>query len=62
MMFLRLQTQWHSEMGVYKGLNYQSLEWLCGIYKVEDPAAMFEGVRTMEAAALEQMMEDRGND
>jgi hypothetical protein len=34
------------------GLNYQSLEWLCKLYAVKDPVAMFEGVQAMEMAVL----------
>jgi hypothetical protein len=52
MMFLRLQTQWNNTMGALTGLNYQSLEWFCRVYEVEDAPAMVEGVRTMERAAL----------
>lgn len=52
MMFLRLQTQWHNAMGHFTGLNYQSLEWFCRVYDVEDVRAMVDGVRVMERAAL----------
>jgi len=34
------------------GLNYPSLEWLCKLYSVKDPVAIFEGVQVMEMAAL----------
>jgi len=34
------------------GLIYQSLEWLCKLYSVKDPVAIFEGVQVMEMAAL----------
>ncbi len=54
MMFLRMQTQWLVEMGAYVGLNYQSLEWLCRLYSIkgENARSVFEGIQTMEAAAL----------
>jgi hypothetical protein len=52
MMFLRLQTQWNNTMGHYTGLNYQSFQWFCHVYNVEDTRAMVDGVRTMEHAAL----------
>jgi len=51
-MFIRLSTQWHTSMAGLTGLNYQSLEWLCKLYAVKDPVAMFEGVQVMEMAAL----------
>jgi hypothetical protein len=34
------------------GLIYPSLEWLCKLYSVKDPVAIFEGVQVMEMAAL----------
>jgi hypothetical protein len=37
------------------GLSYASLEWLCKLYAVADPVAMFEGVQVMELAALAVM-------
>lgn len=52
MMFLRLQTQWNNTMGQNTGLQYQSLEWFCRVYDVDDVRAMVDGVRTMERAAL----------
>lgn len=54
MMFMRLQTQWKVEMGAYIGLNYESLRWLCQLYSIkgEKCLEMFEGIQTMEAAAL----------
>tara|TARA_B100002052_G_C15816405_1_gene568421 strand:- start:154 stop:339 length:186 start_codon:yes stop_codon:yes gene_type:complete len=54
MMFLRMQTQWKVEMGAYVGLNYQSLQWLCRLYSIKEENAvnLFEGIQTMEAAAL----------
>jgi len=52
LMFIRLSTQWHTSMAGLTGLNYPSLEWLCKLYSVKDPVAMFEGVQVMEMAAL----------
>ena len=52
MMFLRMGTQWNTSMAGLTGLNYPSLEWLCKLYSVKDPVAMFEGVQEMEMAAL----------
>lgn len=51
-MFIRLSTQWYTSMAGLMGLNYQSLEWLCKLYAVKDPVAMFEGVQVMEMAVL----------
>jgi hypothetical protein len=53
MMFMRLQTQWNVAMGGYVGLRYEALQWLCGLYSVEDTRAMLEGIQVMEAAALQ---------
>ena len=58
-MFLRLQTQWHNVMGQLVGLNYQSLEWFCRVYNVEDTAAMVDGIRIMERAALTEFSKQR---
>ena len=51
-MFLRMTTQWNTSMAGLTGLNYPSLEWLCKLYSVKDPVAIFEGVQVMEGAAL----------
>ena len=37
------------------GLIYSSLEWLCKLYVVKDPVALFEGIQVMELAALSCM-------
>ena len=55
MMFLRLQTQWNVTMGGYVGLKYEALQWLCGVYSVQDTRAMLEGIQVMEAAALKRL-------
>ena len=51
-MFLRMTTQWNTSMAGLTGLNYPSLEWLCKLYSVKDPVAIFEGIQVMESAAL----------
>lgn len=55
MMFLRLQTQWTVAMGGYVGLRYETLNWFCDLYSVEDRRAMVEGIQIMEAAALKEL-------
>ena len=52
LMFVRMSTQWNTSMAGLTGLNYPSLEWLCKLYSVKDPVAIFEGVQVMEMAAL----------
>ena len=51
-MFLRLQTQWNTNMGAIIGLKYEVLEWLCRLYLIKDKQSMLEGIQVMEAAAL----------
>ena len=55
MMFLRLQTQWNVTMGGYVGLQYGTLQWLCGLYSIKDTRTMLEGIQVMEAAALKRL-------
>lgn len=55
MMFVRMSTQWNTNMAGLTGLSYSSLEWLCKLYVVKDPVALFEGVQVMEMAALSCM-------
>ena len=52
LMFIRMSTQWNVSMSGMTGMNYPSLEWLCKLYSVKDPVAVFEGVQVMEMAAL----------
>jgi len=52
LMFVRMSTQWHTSMAGLTGLNYPSLEWLCKLYSVKDPVAIFEGVQVMESTVL----------
>ena len=47
-----MTTQWNTSMAGLTGLNYPSLEWLCKLYSVKDPVAIFEGIQVMEMAAL----------
>jgi len=42
------------------GLNYPSLQWLCKLYAVKDPVAIFEGVQVMESTALAVLNNTRG--
>jgi len=51
-MFMRMSTQWLTSMAGITGLNYPSLEWLCKLYSVKDPVAIFEGVQVMESTVL----------
>ena len=51
-MFVRMSTQWHTSMTGLTGLNYPSLEWLCKLYSVKDPVAIFEGIQVMESTVL----------
>jgi hypothetical protein len=56
-MFLRMQTQWNVAMGGFVGMRYDVLHWLCDLYSVEDQRSMLEGLRVMEAAALQVLNE-----
>lgn len=58
-MFMRMQTQWIVGTSGAVGLSYPSLEWLCKLYAVTDPVALFEGIRIMEATALLCFQEQR---
>ena len=59
-MFLRLD--WRFTMGERTGLNYQTLEWLCRVFKVENVPEMFDGLRSMELAALTTLAARRKKD
>ena len=59
LMFLRMSTQWNTSMAGLTGLNYPSLEWLCKLYSVKDPVALFEGVQVMETTALSVLNAER---
>ena len=58
MMFLRMQTQWNTTMAGYLGLKYDVLLMQGGLfdlYCVDDRLVMLEGLRVMEAAALDEL-------
>ena len=59
MMFMRLSTQWQASMSGLVGLHYPSLEWLCKLYAVAEPVALFEGIQVMERTALICMNDSR---
>jgi hypothetical protein len=59
LMFIRMSTQWNTSMAGLTGLNYPSLEWLCKLYSVKDPVALFEGVQVMETTALSILNAER---
>lgn len=50
--FLKLQTQWNMGMAGPTGLNYQALETIIRLYKVDDPVTVFEKVQVIERAAI----------
>ncbi len=54
-MFLRLQTQWNTNMGAIIGLKYEVLPWLCDLYLVDNPRSMLEGLQVMEGVAVKAM-------
>lgn len=61
MMFLRMQTQWNVSMNGLVGLNYQALETLIRLYKIEEPLELFEKVQVIERAALVKMNSKRAS-
>jgi len=61
MMFLRMQTQWNVSMNGLVGLNYQALETLIRLYKIEEPLELFERVQVIERAALVKMNSKRAS-
>ena len=61
MMFLRMQTQWNVSMSGLVGLNYQALETLIRLYKIEEPLELFERVQVIERAALVKMNSKRAS-
>lgn len=54
-LFMRLQTQWVPSMGGVLGLNYQSVEFLFKIEKIENQREMLADLQLMEVAALRVM-------
>ena len=59
MMFMRMATQWNTGVNGAVGLYYPSLEWLCKLYAVKDPVAIFEGVQVMELTVLQTLNRDK---
>lgn len=53
--FLRLTTQWHCSQHVVIGLNYQSVQFLMDVFKVEDREAVLTDLQCMEIEALKIM-------
>lgn len=54
--FTKLSTQWrYAPMGGVIGLNYPAVESVLRMLKIKDKAAMLDGLRVMEMAALEEM-------
>jgi len=49
-------------MGERTGLNYQTLEWLCRVFQVENVPEMLDGLRTMELTALTTIAARRKKD
>lgn len=63
--FIELQTQWRvGGMGSATGLDYVAALAVIRELDLEKDEAreLFQDIRVMEAAALEQMAEDRDND
>ena len=58
-LFMRLQTQWRIINGVFAGINYQSIQFLFDVFKVEDKATMMDDLQAMESAALATLNKDR---
>jgi hypothetical protein len=59
LMFMRMATQWNTGVNGAVGLHYPSLEWLCKLYAVKDPVAIFEGVQVMELTVLQTLNKDK---
>ena len=51
-LFLSLDTQWRYHQGVPLGLDYPAVEAVLRLSGVEDARQVFEGLQTMERAAL----------
>jgi hypothetical protein len=58
--FLRVSTQWRVGEGVVRGLDYQALRWVIGMYAPDDERAVFERVQAMEGAALDVLNKRHG--
>jgi alpha-amylase/alpha-mannosidase (GH57 family) len=57
MLFFRLKTQWLVGFGGATGLNYESVEWVMALLKIEDKAGTFERLQVLEFAALDAWAE-----
>lgn len=53
--FMGMSTQWRFSPASASGLDYNVLPWVMRQYEIEDTAAVFDDVRTIEYAALQQM-------
>ena len=53
--FRGMLTQWYVGMNGPTGLNYSSLPFVFSTYGVEDVTDTFEGLQTMERAALKRL-------
>ncbi len=58
--FLRVSTQWRVGDGVVRGLDYQALRWVIGMYAPDAERDVFERVQTMEAGALDVLNQKKG--
>ncbi len=52
--FFLLSTQWIVTMGGVVGLNYTSLEMIMRIKKIKNKAELFDHIRLMERAAIQE--------
>jgi hypothetical protein len=53
--FIAMSTQWRVGPASVSGLDYSVLPWVMQQYGISDTAGVFEDVRIMEYAALQQM-------
>lgn len=60
--FSQLSTQWRIGMNGPTGLDYNAALAVINFSQHTDKKQLFEDVRTMERAALEQMSDNRAND
>jgi len=51
-LFLCCQTQWRTGPSGLIGLDYNAIRWAFSLYQVDDPRAMLEDIRLMEAEIL----------
>lgn len=57
MLFLQLQTQWRraGQFGAMVGLDYIAVESTMRLLDIQPNKELFDGLRTMEFAALEEL-------